>query len=937
MRILKFNLILILLTLCCFSAVSAQWVDYELGTGLFPNDVVFVNENTGWLCGNNGYVAKTTNKGVNWANQTVQADMHFECVHFFNENTGIIFGEDSYRTTNAGLNWNFIPSLDARFVQCVSFIDGLTGWAATLFGRIYKTTDGGVTWSFQVDLGGSGFGSIAGVNSSIVFATRSNTIYKTTNGGTNWNSLIYIPDAGFGNITFSDENNGKAFGTYLFYKTTNGGQNWLEWDLPAGGTPVRDKFFLDNSTGWVTTAAKVYYTENGGAFWQEQTSGTLQGNAIYYGNNILCVVGRITAQNLAIARISTTGGFNLTPPSLTASRVSSSQINLSWTDNSNDEEYFLIERSPNGATGWVQIDSLGGGNTAYQNTGLNSDQAYYYRIRCRKNIFYSSYSNVASARTYMNSPALSFPANDAVYPSAVPLAWSTVTNGFFYTLQVGSDSNFSNIVYSTTTTGTNATPDNVISSHRYHWRVKTSKLDGSNESQYSAHRSFWILNPNYGSNMQSGDNLYYFANSTAASNPAPSKPVYNWRDTTGSIDLMLNGTVMHPIYGGSNEGRFDITGQLPPGNSVRFFGINYQDIYIGTNGIIGFTPFNPAYFAPWTALPQSNITNAIFAFWNEFEYFTNPISLNRVCYKITSNEIIITYIRPISVIEIGTDPNNYVSFQVILSHSPSPSINSNISIMYSYDQTSSNFINRYNNDSLRTYMIGLQGSNSSSQFLQYRYLNDSAQLITNGPMFGSNMALQFGPNVNLLPVELASFTSSVNGSNVKLNWSTVSEQNNSGFDIERKNANENNWKKINFVQGNGTTNEAKNYSYEDKNLSSGKYLYRLKQIDFNGNYEYHALQNEVEIGVPKKFNLSQNYPNPFNPVTKINFELPRTSKVKLFVYDITGKLASELVNEQRAAGYYTVEFNGANLASGTYFYVLEAGDFKSVKKMVLIK
>jgi len=235
------------------------------------------------------------------------------------------------------------------------------------------------------------------------------------------------------------------------------------------------------------------------------------------------------------------------------------------------------------------------------------------------------------------------------------------------------------------------------------------------------------------------------------------------------------------------------------------------------------------------------------------------------------------------------------------------------------------------------HLIGLQGANLPSRVVNYRFENSLYQYPYYGPIFGSNMALAFGPDANLLPVELSSFTSTVNYSNIKLEWSTVNEQNNSGFDIERTIANENNWKKINFVQGSGTTNQAKNYSYEDRNITSGKYQYRLKQIDFNGNYEYHSLANEVEIGVPKKFSLSQNYPNPFNPATKINFEIPQNSNVKLSVYDVTGKLAIELVNEQRAAGYYTVEFNGSNLASGMYFYRIEAGDFSATKKMLLIK
>ncbi|MBN8572021.1 MAG: T9SS type A sorting domain-containing protein [Ignavibacteria bacterium] len=120
-------------------------------------------------------------------------------------------------------------------------------------------------------------------------------------------------------------------------------------------------------------------------------------------------------------------------------------------------------------------------------------------------------------------------------------------------------------------------------------------------------------------------------------------------------------------------------------------------------------------------------------------------------------------------------------------------------------------------------------------------------------------------------------------------------------------------------------------------MSSGKYQYRLKQIDFNGNYEYHTLQNEVEIGVPKKFNLSQNYPNPFNPTTRINYELPITNYVSIKIYDINGKVVVNLVNENKQAGYYTLEFNGANLSSGMYFYRIEAGEFSAVKKMVLVK
>lgn len=189
-----------------------------------------------------------------------------------------------------------------------------------------------------------------------------------------------------------------------------------------------------------------------------------------------------------------------------------------------------------------------------------------------------------------------------------------------------------------------------------------------------------------------------------------------------------------------------------------------------------------------------------------------------------------------------------------------------------------------------------------------------------------------------IPVELTSFIASSVDGNVNLEWITVTETNNSGFEIQRRKGN-GVFEAAGFVKGNGTTAEMHNYKFVDENLNNGNYQYRLKQIDYNGSY---FLTNIIEIevlSVPKSSKLSQNYPNPFNPVTSINYQIKFNGPVTLKVFDILGNEVVQLVNEYQNAGSYSVQFPaiGVHLTSGTYFYELKAGEFMSVKKMQLIK
>jgi hypothetical protein len=217
------------------------------------------------------------------------------------------------------------------------------------------------------------------------------------------------------------------------------------------------------------------------------------------------------------------------------------------------------------------------------------------------------------------------------------------------------------------------------------------------------------------------------------------------------------------------------------------------------------------------------------------------------------------------------------------------------------------------------------------------FYNSNGFLATNNFNFYVNGVLYDGP----LPVELSSFSASVAGNAVKLNWKTETEVNNYGFEVERKILKQVQndspvWEKIGFVNGNGNSNSPKNYSYEDKNVSAGKYSYRLKQIDNDGQFEF-SKTIEVDLGAPKKFELSQNYPNPFNPTTTIRFSLPEASTVKLTIYNILGQEIKTLLNEFKESGIHSLNFNASELNSGMYIYKLEAGTYTQSRKMMLVK
>jgi len=187
----------------------------------------------------------------------------------------------------------------------------------------------------------------------------------------------------------------------------------------------------------------------------------------------------------------------------------------------------------------------------------------------------------------------------------------------------------------------------------------------------------------------------------------------------------------------------------------------------------------------------------------------------------------------------------------------------------------------------------------------------------------------------LVPVELTSFSAISANDDVELNWSTATETNNQGFQIQRKSGNSE-FEEVGYVAGFGTTTDPKSYSFVDAGVPVGSYSYRLKQIDFSGKFEYTDEVN-VDVTAPIEYALEQNHPNPFNPSTVINYSIPEDGFVKLAVYNLAGEEVALLVNSQQKAGRYEIDFNASNLASGVYIYRMESVNFNSSKKLMLMK
>ncbi len=221
------------------------------------------------------------------------------------------------------------------------------------------------------------------------------------------------------------------------------------------------------------------------------------------------------------------------------------------------------------------------------------------------------------------------------------------------------------------------------------------------------------------------------------------------------------------------------------------------------------------------------------------------------------------------------------------------------------------------------------------------YFRISYDDVTDDVQFGGYACTGSGAyTYQTTPVELSAFSAQTQKNQIRLLWTTSSESNNYGFDVE-KSSDGDNFQRLIFIKGFGTTNLPQTYSFLDTDVPIGNYYYRLKQIDFDGQTTYSA-KIEVRLNAPSDYLLAQNYPNPFNQATNISFELPEMSDVSLTIFNALGQAVKTLLDYNMRAGYHSVHWNGQDengglVPSGLYYYQIQAGDYTKTRRLVLIR
>lgn len=754
------------------------------------------------------------------------------------------------------------------------------------------------------------------------------SVLISTDAGVTWSQQNIDPLArDIYSTTFKDENIGYAAGTGgLLYKTTDGGETWTEQNSGVT-TTLWDVDFINPDTGFVVgSGGTVLYTTDGGTNWSASNYGTTTLYKIHFIDESTGYLGSASATTGRLIK-TTDGGStwvditaNVAGLTGTVRGIHFVDTNTGWISNSTG----LIFKTTDGGTTWSQVYNIGSSITIYEIKFQDLNNGYAIsaagtvlkttdggtnwtltQTDATKNLYGLGLLGIQSSiATVIATPVLiGGDAGTIVMSMNDGATWElghiATSQDLLYRASFVSES----IGYSS---GGTASFGNLLKTTDGGLTWNKLSLDPG-QRFYSVH----FLNENVGyagslgptglyKTTDGGQNWVSLNTGTGVSTSI----IYDIKFFDDNLGLAMysSGQVARTTDGGNTWTAVSAGWGSAAGYNIFF--VNSSTVYIcGGGGRISKSVDGGASFSQLPTLGTATL------------YYLHFFDANTGFIAASGGRIYKT-----------TDGFNFTETQLPVT-----------SIFYSIKFAGTN-IGWLGGSSGNLFYTEDGGNNWTKSNLSIGSSQTIREIeISEGRMWlvGTDGMIIRGYADPLIPVELASFNASVNGNDVTLNWTTASEVNNLGFDIERQTNNE--WQNIGFVEGKGTTTGITNYSFIDKDLVVANYNYRIKQIDMDGTFKYYNLSESIEIGTPDKFELSQNYPNPFNPLTTIKYTLPQSGLVTLKVFNVIGQEIAELVNEVKQVGSYKIEFNAGSLPSGVYIYKLNSGNFTSTKKMLLIK
>ncbi len=817
--------------------------------------------------------------------------------------------------SQTGTDWKWLhPAPQGNQLRAIQAFSGSTWYVAGLAGTFMKTTDAGATWQFNHQAGlpfaTSGQASNAydihffDLNNGLICGS-STGILKTTDAGATWTPTtvgLFGTSFTFYQFHFISSTVGYAAGSSgRLVKTTNGGASW---DSVATGitTTLNDVWASEDGQTIMlaTSSGNVRRSTDGGATWTSVNTGasyTVYKIAVN-GNNVM--VGGAALSTVPQVRYSTDLGATWT---LTSTGITSNTTvwdvdytNGAWYATGNSFDIF--KSTDNGAS-WTAISVL--------NPTQPWTSTYYAAVFSPTGDSLVAVGGFGLIQSKMGAAATPTAHTTLAKPGAWWDTWSSGPSGTVIAVGAPTVANsaFDQIARSTNGGTTWAIiPFSTVSTAIFY----SVDMVDNNLGFTSGTNSAIYKTTNGGANWDS-------LASTGLPTGATFRKIDFINANTGWVFASAPSSLANFIYKTTDGGATwaaQSNGYTATANG-QMYGAHMLDANYGFAVSYQPRPFKTTDGGTtWT---EQTLVDAFGGFLYDIKMVDTAngyaVGSSGRLYKTTNGGLLW------DTVSVPTRSYSFNSMELI-----------NPQTIALFGSTGTNFITT---DGGLTWM----SKNTSAATMQGSHWSYDAggntwalfTVGTNGAMLKNTLSI--------VPVELASFAATVTGNDVSLAWTTVTELNNQGFEIERKDGS-GSWNRVGFVKGNGTRTTITEYAFTDKGVKEGRYSYRLKQIDFDGTVDYSNIV-EVEVGTPITFALDQNYPNPFNPSTTISYRIPEAATVTMKIFDVTGTEVATIVNAKQDAGSYTVNFDMTNFASGMYIYKIEAGKYSAIKKMMLMK